>query len=188
MCNFATEHLTLHKCSPPKFQPVKEEKREVVVAQSLLCVNCSFVTPIFKLYEEIHKPGLGQSAAVQNIHLNAAVTSTSIGFKKLRFLLAALDLSPTSESRMHPMSQTVCDKIAQLSSDDMNKKQLQASGLEKNIHISVDTQYNTSEIRNSRRTGLPTAAQSTTLTMEKHTSKNYIVSAFTTKCVQKERS
>ena len=93
MCNFATEHLTLDKCPPPKFQPVKEEKREVVVAQSLLCVNCSFVTPIFKLYEEIHKPGLGQSAAVQNIHLNAAVTSTSIGFKKLRFLLAALDLS-----------------------------------------------------------------------------------------------
>ena len=57
MCNFATEHLTLDKCSPPKFQPVKEEKRGVVVAQSLPCVNCSFVMLLFKLYEEIHKPG-----------------------------------------------------------------------------------------------------------------------------------
>ena len=74
------------------------------------------------------------------------------------------------------MSQTVCDKIAQLSSDDMNEKLLQASGLEKNIHISV---YNTSGIRNSRRTGLPIATQSTTLAMEKQTGKNYIVSAFT---------
>ena len=75
------------------------------------------------------------------------------------------------------MSQTLCDKIAQLSSDDMNQKLLQASGLKKHIHISVDTQYNTSGIRNSRRTGLPT--QSTTLAMEKQTGKNYIVSAFT---------
>ena len=43
----------------------------------------------------------------------------------------------------------------------------------------MDTQYNTSEIRNSRGIGLPTATQSTTLAMEKQTSKNYIVSAFT---------
>ncbi|WP_419629833.1 hypothetical protein, partial [Thiolapillus sp.] len=77
------------------------------------------------------------------------------------------------------MSQTVCDKIAQLSSDDMNQKLLQASGLQKNIHISVDTRYNTSGIRNSRRTGLPIATQSTTLAMEKQTGKNYSVSAFT---------
>ena len=76
------------------------------------------------------------------------------------------------------MSQTVCDKITQLSSDDRNEKLLQASGLKKNIHISVDTQYNTSGIRNSR-TGLPTATQSTTSAMEKQTGKNYIASAFT---------
>ena len=124
-----------------------------------------------------------------NIDLTAAVTSTSIGFKKLRFLLAAFDLSPPSESGMHQMSQTVCDKIVQLDSDDMNQKLLQASGLEKNIHISVDTQCNTSGIRNSRKTGLSTATQSTTLAMEKQTGKNYIVShSHKTKCVPKERS
>ena len=121
MRNFAIEeHLKLDNCSRPKFQPAKEEKR-VVVAQSLQCVNCSFVTPLFKLYEEICKPGRGRSAAVQNLDLNAAVTSTSIGLKNLRFKLAALDLSPPTESGMHQKSQTVCDKIAQLSSDDMNK-------------------------------------------------------------------
>ncbi|WP_419585583.1 hypothetical protein, partial [Thiolapillus sp.] len=138
--NFAIEeHLKLDNCSWPKFQPAKEEKRGVVVAQSLRCVNCSFVMPLFKLYEEIPKPGRGRSAAVQNLELNAAITSTSTGFKKLWFLLAALDLSPPSESGMHQRSQTVCDKIAQLSSDDMNPKLLQASGLQKNIHISLDT-------------------------------------------------
>ncbi|WP_419641817.1 hypothetical protein, partial [Thiolapillus sp.] len=180
MWNFAIEeHLKLDNCSWPKFQPAKEEKRGVVVAQSLRCVNCSFVMPLFKLYEEIRKPGRGRSAAVQNLELNAAVTSTSIGLKKLRFLLAALDLSPPSESGMHQMSQTDCDKIAQLSSDNMNQKLLQASGLQKNIHISVDTQYNTSGIRNSRRTALPTATQLTTLAMEKHSGKNFILSAFT---------
>ena len=76
------------------------------------------------------------------------------------------------------MSQTDCDKIAHLSSDDMNPKVLQASGQQKNIHISVDTWYNTSGIRNTRRTGLPIATQ-LTLAMEKQTGKNYIVSAFT---------
>ena len=35
------------------------------------------------------------------------------------------------------------------------------------------------ELRNSRRTGLPIATQSTTSAMEKQTGKNYIVSAFT---------
>ena len=58
MWNFAIEeHLKLDNCSRPKFQPAKEEKRGVVVAQSLRCVNCSFVMPLFKLYEEIPKPG-----------------------------------------------------------------------------------------------------------------------------------
>ena len=61
----------------------------------------------------------------------------------------------------------------------MKQKLLQASGLQKNIHISVDTRYNTSGIRNSRRAALPIATQSTTLAMEKQTGKNYIVSAFT---------
>ena len=97
------------------------------------------------------------AAFTLNADLNAAVTYTFIGFKKLQFLLAALDLSPPSESGMHQRSKTVCDKTAQLSYDDMNQKLLQASGLEKNIYISVDTQYNTSGIRNSRRTGLPNA-------------------------------
>ena len=50
MWNFATEeHLKLDNCSQPKFQPAKEDKRGVVVAQSLQCVNCSFVTPLLKL-------------------------------------------------------------------------------------------------------------------------------------------
>ena len=50
MWNLAIEeHLKLDNCSRPKFQPAKEEKRGVVVAQSLRCVNCSFVMPLFKL-------------------------------------------------------------------------------------------------------------------------------------------
>ena len=41
MWNFATEeHLKLDNCSWPKFQPAKEEKRGVVVAQSLRCAVC----------------------------------------------------------------------------------------------------------------------------------------------------
>ena len=37
MCNFATEHLKLNKCSRPKFQPAKEEKSGVVVAVIVVC-------------------------------------------------------------------------------------------------------------------------------------------------------
>ncbi|WP_419588906.1 hypothetical protein [Thiolapillus sp.] len=178
--NFAIQwHSKMKTCSRPRFQPAKEEKRGVVVAQSLRCVNCNFTTPLFKLYEEVHKPGPGRNAAVQNIDLNAAVTSTSIGFKKLRLLLAALDLSPPSESGMHEMSQTVCDQIAELASDDMREKLIHASGPNKKVNISADTRYNTCGIRTSRRTGLLTATQATTLAIETKTGKNYIVSAFT---------
>ena len=100
------EHIKPDNCSQPKFQLAEEEKKSCC-GTVIACVNCSFVTPLFKLYEEIRKPGRGQSAALQNLELNATVTSTSIGFKKLRFLLDALDLSPPSESGMHQMSQTV---------------------------------------------------------------------------------
>ena len=145
--------------------------------------------PIFRLYEEIRNPGRGRSAALQILELNAAVTSTFIGFKKLRILLAALDLSPPSESGMHQMSQIVCDKIAQLSSDDMNQKLLQASGLEKNIHISVDTRYNTSGIRNFRRTGLQTATLNNISHGKANRQELHCVSIHTKQnCAPKERS
>ena len=141
------------------------------MAQSLRCVNCNFTTPLFKLIEEVHKPGPGCNAAVQNSDLNAAVTSTSIGFKKLRLLLAALDLSPPSESGMHEMSQTVCDQIAELASDDMREKLIHTSGPNKKVDISVDTRHDTCGIRTSRKTGLPTAMQATTLLI--HKNKNW---------------
>ena len=105
-------HFKMETCSQPNCEPVKAQKREAVVAQSLRCVNCNFTTPLFKLYEEVHKPGPGCSAAVQNMDLNAAITSTCTGFMKLQLLLAALDLSLLSENRMHEMSQTVWDQIA----------------------------------------------------------------------------
>ena len=42
MWNFAIEeHLKLDNCSRPKFQPAKEEKRGVVVAQSFLELCCA---------------------------------------------------------------------------------------------------------------------------------------------------
>ena len=161
------EHIKPDNCSQPKFQLAEEEKKsccdKVIVVRELQLCYTTFST---------------LCAAVQNKDMNAAVTSTSIGFKKQQFLLAALDLSPPSESEMHQMSDTVSDKIAQLSSDDMNENLLQASGLEKHTDISVDTWNNTSGMRNSRRSGPPTATQSTTLAMEKQTGKDYIVSAF----------
>ena len=103
-------HFKMETCSQPNCEPVKAQKRGVVVAQPLRYVNCNFTTPLFKLYEEVHKPG--RSAAVQNMDLNAAITSTCTGFMKLQLLLAALDLSLLSENRMHEMSQAVWDKIA----------------------------------------------------------------------------
>ena len=149
------------------------------VAQSLRCVNCNFTTPLFKLIEEVHKPGPGCNAAVQNIDLSAAVTTTSIDFKKLRLLLAALDLSPPSDSGLHEISQTVCDQIAELASDDLREKLIHASGPNRKVNISAGTRYNTCRIRTSRRTGLLTATQATTLAIETKSGKNYIVSAFT---------
>ena len=51
MWNFAIEeHLKLDNCSLPKFQPAEEEKRGAVATQSLRCVNCSFVMPLFTLF------------------------------------------------------------------------------------------------------------------------------------------
>ena len=53
MRNFAiAEHMRIKSCLKPQFKPAQEERRGVVVSQSLQCVNCSFMTPMFKLFEE----------------------------------------------------------------------------------------------------------------------------------------
>ena len=184
MWNYAIQHHRCQQagraCKNPEFWSSEEEKKGLVVAQRLKCLHCHFMTPLFKLYEEVDTPGKrGPKAAVPNMALQNAVIDTTIGQSKVRSLLSALDLAPPAKSGMHELSKTVGDRITELGQEDMQQKLAQVTKKNKNIHIAADTRYNTCRPASSRRTGISTTTQAITLAIEKNSGQNFIVSSFT---------
>lgn len=173
---------TARTCQNPQFWPSEEQKRGLVIAQRLQCMNCDFVTPLFKLYEEVDVPvpsKPGPKPAVQNVALQNAIVDTTIGQSKVRSLLSSLDLAPPAKSHMHQTSKLVGDELVKLGQLDMSEKLAQVTKQDKTLHIAADTRYNTSRPASSRRTGVSTTSQAITLALEKNSGQNYIVSSFT---------
>lgn len=80
MWNYAIrEHQhTDGTCRNPEFWPCEEQKKGLVVAQRLKCVRCAFITPVFKLYDEVDQPTKrGPKPAVQNVALQNAIVDAS---------------------------------------------------------------------------------------------------------------
>nr|KAG5688038.1 hypothetical protein BaRGS_003584 [Batillaria attramentaria] len=105
--------------------------------------------------------------------------NTAISHKKVRLLLSALDLDPPSTAGMRSNSHNVQEKIIELNKADMREKLLEVSGPEKTVHVAVDTRYSNTRRCSSRRTGLSTATQMTTLAVELNSGANHIVAAST---------
>lgn len=164
--------------SPPQFHVVSEVKHGVVVKQSLGCTKktCGYSTPICKLYDEVlDDTRRGPKAAVPNVALDMETVNSSIGPATVRRLLSAMDIPVPAESVMHKRGKDIQEKIVQAAEEDMLDKLTEVSGPEKKVIVSMDTRYNTTGIRTSRRTGLCTTSQAETLAIEQNSPQKYIV-------------
>lgn len=193
--NMWNEAISDHFCSSkqcpkrqsPEFEVYSEQKRGICVLQSLKCKYCTFVSKTHKLFEEVErKEGeRGQLSAVPNVNFAAETLNSAIGPTAAQNFLSALDIPVIAYGNFRKVFSKVAEKVEKLASDDMKEKLVsvsQNSGGE--IDISMDTRYNSSGIRNSRRTGLSTTTQCTTTAIERNS--GYIVAASTqNKCCAK---
>ena len=166
------------KCQKPKFTEAREIKRGLAVSQSLKCVNCRYVTPLHKLYNEVKlTPGRGARSAVPNVALVVALGHTTIGNDKARDILSAIDLPVPSESSMQKLAVHVKEATKTVAERGCAEKLELVCGKEKIVGLKTDMRYNTSRLSTSRRTGINQTSQGVTFAMEDKSGESYIVAA-----------
>ena len=166
------------KCKLPRFTPGQEIKKGVVVSWSLKCRSCGFETERVKLYDEaVTPPGRrGPKPAVQNVALLAVLMNTTIGFAKGRSILNALDIPVPNEKSMKQLSEYVASALKNLAELGETEKLNEATQDKKEVHLLLDTRYNTGRIGSDRRTGLSLTSQGITLGIENNSGSYFIIS------------
>ena len=169
-----TTHIKTQDCDDPDIDIETEKRVGVAIKVSLRCLNCDFHTHVFKLYDEVGRPGKrGTKPAVANIALMAALMYTAIGIQKLRTILNALDLPVPSESGMQKLANYVSESSSKVAKRGMREKLLAIAKKNKNeLKAFGDTRHNTSTITSDRRTGLHNTSQAITIVMAEEEEKD----------------
>ena len=164
------------RCRKPQFKQVQEQKWGLAISQGLKCMNCSFSTPVKKLFDEVRlSPGKGRKAAVPNVALAAALLHTTIGVEKARDIFSAIDLPVPQPSALQKLAVRVSKVTKKLADRGCAEKLDLVSGESKTVKIKADMRYNTARLATSRRTGLNQTSQGVTLVMEDNSGQSYIV-------------
>ena len=155
------------KCRKPRFTLAREKKWGLVSSQSLRCVNCDFVGPFRKLYEETNMPGKrGRKCAVLNLALTAAVQHTTIGHEKARDLLSAIDLPVPAQSSLQRLSPKVTKAFKEVATEGMNQHLHRVKRRGKrgdSTSLGFDVKYNNIRPMTSHRHGLHQTSQAIAL-------------------------
>ena len=94
-------------CDRPEFQIANERKWGLAWKQTMMCKNCSFKSPEYKLYDEIKTDKPGPNPAAVNLMFQAGLQDTPMGNTRARYLLTATDIPPPSTSSMQRASNIV---------------------------------------------------------------------------------
>ena len=177
------EHMERAECQTPHLKVFKEVKKGLGWKQSLACVNCTYQSPLYKLYSEVSKTGPGAKAAACNVGLQVGLQDSPIGNTRARMLIAATNTPPPSLSAMQRLSNNVGQATCTLNDSDMRdrkqntKKINRLRGLKEDdpINVSVDVRYNSSNITSSQKMG-QNASQAIGIALENQTAQKRIVS------------
>jgi hypothetical protein len=89
---------------------------------TMMCKNCSFKSPEYKLYEEIKTNKPGPNPAAVNMMFQAGPQDTPMGNTRARYLLAVTDIPPPSKTSMQRVSNIVGKATVELNEIDMIDK------------------------------------------------------------------
>lgn len=169
-------------CDRPDFQIASENKWGLAWKQTVLCSNCTFRSPEYKLYEEIDQNKPGPKAAAMNVMFHAGMQDTPIGISRARYLLAATDIPPPCKTSMNRTANIVGKATIELNERDMaNKLQLVHDfnvmhGAEdpRQINVAFDARYNAIHFGHDKKPG-HSLSQAVGIACETVTEEQYIV-------------
>lgn len=178
------EHLkTTVNCEMPHFAINSEHKWGLAWRYSLKCVNCRYVSEVYKLYKEVDSPKPGRNPAAVNLALQVGLQDCPVGNTRARLLFTSVDVPPPCRSTMQRTANTVGSKVTQLNRADMQKKvtlvkehQRRSGQREDRIDVAVDGRYNSTIIASTKKPG-QNASQAIAIACETTTDHKYIVSA-----------
>jgi len=168
-----------HPCQQLQFNIETEVKWGAGCQLSLKCVNCNYISPMYKLYQEVNTKHAGRKAAAVNLTLQSSLMDTPIGNRRAQLLIAGgLDVPPPARCGMQKTANYVSQKITQLNKTDMASRITEIKNVSKSseISIAVDGRYNTTTIGHAKKPGQG-ASQAIAIACETISKHKYIVSA-----------
>ena len=156
-----THALESVHCKLPEIQVAREKKWGLAWKYQWKCTNCSFLSPEYKLYNEVNTGKPGPSPACMNLTFQAGLQDTPMGNTRARYLLASADVPPPSRSSMQRTSNIVGKATVTMNQSDMNDKLelLRDTNLNRGlantneIGISHDARYNSITFGHSKKPG-----------------------------------
>lgn len=172
----------VNKCERPEFQTADEKKWGLAWKQTMMCKNCTFKSPEYKLYEEIKTDKPGPNPAAINLMFQAGLQDTPIGNTRARYLIAATDIPPPSRSSMQKASYKVGKATVQLNESDMADKLklvrqinvMRGAQHPEQINVAFDARYNAFSFGHQKKPG-QSSSQAVGIACETITEKQYIV-------------
>ncbi len=167
-----------NQCVDLSLSVVKETKLGLAWKYQFRCQNCTFLSSVYKLYEEIANT---HSAAI-NTQFVTGIMDTPLGIQRARLFLTSLDIPPPSRSYLQKLTDKTSTRIVQLNKEDMQHKlelvrqhkALKGSQNPKHIHVSMDTRYNANRMKSSYKPG-QSSSQAYTVAIENETDQQYII-------------
>ena len=156
-----THALESVHCKLSEIQVAREKKWGLAWKYQWKCTNCSFLSPEYKLYNEVNTGKPGPSPACMNLTFQAGLQDTPMGNTRARYLLASADVPPPSRSSMQRTSNIVGKATVTMNQSDMNDKLelLRDTNLNRGlantneIGISHDARYNSITFGHSKKPG-----------------------------------
>lgn len=171
-------------CERSNFQIARERKWGLAWKQTMLCTNCGFRSPEYKLYKETHSSKPGPKAAAINQMFQAGLQDTPIGNTRASYLLAATDIVPPSRSCMYRTANIVGKATIELNERDMADKLklvhdinvMRGAEDPQQIDVAFDARYNAIRFGHDKKPG-QSSSQAVGIACETVTEQQYIVGA-----------
>lgn len=164
------------------FDYSKEEKWGCCWRERVKCDSCSYVSPMFKLYEEVNSGKRGQKAATANVGLSIGLAQTSSGPSSIVKLYASCNIPPPTRQGLQKRANAVSKIIEETNESDMKARRQQLKTINKfrnrpehEIHIQADGQYNNNLYSGVGKTPFQPATQCTYTVAENMTEKKQII-------------
>lgn len=164
-----------------------EERRGLASRMRMKCMDCSFVSDHYNLYQEVETKSPGRRAAAVNYGLQVGLSQTPLGNDGLRKILLATNTPPPSRKSLQKSSNEVLAKIEDINDEDMRRRcrqlvevnTLRGDDSPHTIAVQSDGMYNNPLYSGVGETPFQPATQTVYSFAENVTSKHQIIKVVT---------